>query len=115
MQNQVVSQGMVRGSRLEVRELYFAFPGGWWGSHLNLAKGTSPAERETRPDNMAAAMVQARGPFGGAGPAYRGQGGPVFIVCLSLLYACLSSFKITNLLLVTAVRLAGHWGFQECV
>lgn len=29
MQNQVVSQGMVKGRRLEVRELCFSFPWAW--------------------------------------------------------------------------------------
>ena len=31
MQNEVVSQGMMREKRLEMWELCFPFPRGWWG------------------------------------------------------------------------------------
>lgn len=91
-----------------MRELCLSFPWGWWGFHFDLAKGTPLAEKQARPGNKAAAMVQARGPSGGARLCIPGQRGPVFVLDFSFWYYS------AKLLLGVSARLARLRGFKKC-
>ena len=86
----------------------FSLSTGWWGSHFDLAKGMPLAEKEARPGDMVATVVQAGGPSRGAKLCMPGQRGPVFTLSFSFWY------YNDKLLLVTAARLVGLWGFKKC-
>lgn len=81
MQNQVVSQGMVTGRRLEVRELCLSFPWGWRGSHFDPARPRAPSLLKSKPDLVTKRQPWFRreDPLAGRGSAGQGREDPCLL------------------------------------